>query len=126
VQAAEMSRGDKNRQNPLLGDEEKIREAARTTNANLNGWQILDHRKSADFGKIATLYHELRRAKRVTLEEAEQTVKDHFFTESFSQARQSRRFGRRRDEHDRAYGSRRDALRRACERVFKTVYFIFF
>ena len=56
----------------LIGSEEKIRE----TGANLNGVDILDHRKSADFGKIASLYHELRRAKGVTLEEAEQTVKD--------------------------------------------------
>ena len=55
----------------LIGSEEKIRE----TGANLNGVDILDHRKSPDFGKIASLYHELRRAKGVTLEEAEQTVK---------------------------------------------------
>jgi len=56
----------------LIGSEEKIR----ATGANLNGVDILDHRKSPDFGKIASLYHELRRAKGVTLEEAEQTVKD--------------------------------------------------
>ncbi|MFN2500692.1 MAG: phosphate acyltransferase, partial [Pyrinomonadaceae bacterium] len=31
---------------------------------------------SADFGKLATLYHQMRRSKGVTLEEAEQTVKD--------------------------------------------------
>jgi phosphate acetyltransferase len=42
----------------------------------LNGVDVLDHRKAADFGRTATLYHELRRAKGVTLEEAEQTVKD--------------------------------------------------
>ena len=56
----------------LIGSEEKIR----ASGANLNGVDILDHRKSPDFGKIASLYHELRRAKGVTLEEAEQTVKD--------------------------------------------------
>lgn len=56
----------------LIGNEEKIRE----TGANLNGVDILDHRKSPEFAKIASLYHELRRAKGVTLEEAEQTVKD--------------------------------------------------
>ena len=60
----------------IIGDESKIRDTAQTVNANLNGVEILDHRKSADFGKIATVYHELRRAKGVTLEEAEQTVKD--------------------------------------------------
>lgn len=56
----------------LIGSEEKIR----ASGANLNGVEILDHRKSEDFGKVATFYHELRRAKGVTLEEAEQTVKD--------------------------------------------------
>lgn len=56
----------------LIGNEEKIR----AVGANLNGVDILDHRKSPDFGKMASLYHELRRAKGVTLEEAEQTVKD--------------------------------------------------
>lgn len=60
----------------LLGDEEKIREAAQKASANLNGVEILDHRKSADFAKTATFYHELRRAKGVTLEEAEAVVKD--------------------------------------------------
>jgi phosphate acetyltransferase len=60
----------------MLGDEEKLREAARETGANLNGVEILDHHKSADFGKTAMFYHELRRAKGITLEEAEQTVKD--------------------------------------------------
>jgi len=60
----------------LIGSEEKVRELARESGANLNGVEILDHRKSNDFGKIAQFYHELRRAKGVTLEEAEQTVKD--------------------------------------------------
>ena len=60
----------------ILGNEEKVRAAAQNVNANLNGVEILDHRKSADFGKTAMFYHELRRAKGVTLEEAEQTVKD--------------------------------------------------
>lgn len=60
----------------ILGREEKIREAAQKANANLNGVEILDHLKSPDFAKTAMFYHELRRAKGVTLEEAEQTVKD--------------------------------------------------
>lgn len=76
VQAAEMCAKDKIAKITILGSEEKIRELARQSNANLNGVEILDHRKSADFGKIAQFYHELRRAKGVTLEEAEQTVKD--------------------------------------------------
>ena len=76
VAAAEMCVRDKIAKITLIGSEEKIREAARIANANLNGVEIIDHLKSNEFGKIATFYHELRRAKGVTLEEAEQTVKD--------------------------------------------------
>lgn len=79
IAAAEMCVRERIAKITILGDEEKIREAARSVNANLNGVEILDHRRSADFGKMATLYHELRRAKGVTLEEAEQTVKDPLF-----------------------------------------------
>ena len=76
VQAAEMCVRDRIAKVTLLGDEEKIRAAARVSNVNLNGVEILDHLKSSEFGKTATFYHELRRAKGVTLEEAERTVKD--------------------------------------------------
>ena len=76
VQAAEMCAKDKIAKVTLLGSEEKIRESARQSSANLNGVEIIDHLKSDDFGRIARFYHELRRAKGVTLEEAEQTVKD--------------------------------------------------
>lgn len=79
IVAAEMCVRDRLAKITIIGDEEKIRESARFSNANLNGVEILDHRKSADFGKMAMLYHELRRAKGVTLEESEQTVKDPLF-----------------------------------------------
>ena len=79
LQAAEICVRDKIAKITVIGNEEKIREAARIANANLNGVEILDHRKSADFGKMAMFYHELRRAKGVTLEEAEQTVKDSLY-----------------------------------------------
>lgn len=79
VVAAEMCVRERLAKITILGDEEKIRESARLSNANLNGVEILDHRKSTDFGKMAILYQELRRAKGVTLEEAEQTVKDPLF-----------------------------------------------
>ncbi|MDQ3799823.1 MAG: phosphate acetyltransferase [Acidobacteriota bacterium] len=79
VQAAEICARDRVAKVTLIGSEEKIREAARVSGANLNGVEILDHRKAQDFGKIAQFYHELRRAKGVTLEEAEQTVKDPLF-----------------------------------------------
>jgi len=79
VQAAEMCVRDRLAKITLIGDEEKIREAARASSVNLNGVEILDHRKASDFGKIAQFYHELRRAKGVTLEESEQMVKDPLF-----------------------------------------------
>jgi phosphate acetyltransferase len=79
IQAAEMCVRDRIARITLIGDEEKIRAAAQTSGANLNGVEIIDHRKANDFAQIARLYHELRRAKGVTLEEAEQTVKDSLF-----------------------------------------------
>ena len=79
VQAAEICVKDKIAKVTIIGNEEKVRELARENSANLNGVVILDHRKSNDFGRIATFYHELRRAKGVTLEEAEQTVKDSLY-----------------------------------------------
>jgi phosphate acetyltransferase len=63
----------------VIGNEEKVRQLANETNSNLNGVEILDHRTSDDFGKMAQFYHELRRAKGVTLEEAEQTVRDSLY-----------------------------------------------
>ena len=76
IQAAEICSRDKIAKITLIGSEEKIRDAASQAGANLNSVEILDHRKSADFKRFAEYYHQLRRAKGVTLEEAEQTVKD--------------------------------------------------
>lgn len=60
----------------LIGDDEKIRSTADSAGVSLNGLEILNHRKSKEIGKLASLYHQIRRAKGVTLEEAEQAVKD--------------------------------------------------
>ncbi len=76
VQAAALCVQNRIAKITIIGNEESVRELARETNSNLNGVEILDHRKSNEFGKVAQFYHELRRAKGVTLEEAEQTVKD--------------------------------------------------
>ncbi len=76
IRAAEICSRDKIAKITIIGDEEKIRAAATLTGANLNGVAILDHRQSSDFKRFAEYYHQLRRAKGVTLEEAEQTVKD--------------------------------------------------
>ncbi len=76
VQAAAICAAEGIARITILGNEDKIRSLAAEGGVNLNGAQILDHRKSPDFGKFATLYHQMRRAKGVTLEEAEQAVKD--------------------------------------------------
>jgi len=76
LQAAEMCTRDRVAKVTVLGSEDKVRSLASESGANLNGVEILDHRKSHDFARIATLYYDLRRAKGTTLEEAEQTVKD--------------------------------------------------
>jgi phosphate acetyltransferase len=76
VKAAAMCVEGKIARITVIGNEEKVRDLARETGSNLNGVEILDHQKSNEFGRVAQFYHELRRAKGVTLEEAETTVKD--------------------------------------------------
>jgi phosphate acetyltransferase len=60
----------------LLGDEEKIRAAAKDANADLGGVEIIDHLRAPDFDKIAALYHQLRRAKGMMPDEARSVVRD--------------------------------------------------
>ena len=76
LQAAEICVRERVAKITVIGNEEAVRSAAAGAGVNLNGVEVLDHRRSHDFGRMATLYHELRRAKGVTLEEAEQAVKD--------------------------------------------------
>jgi phosphate acetyltransferase len=60
----------------LLGDEEKIRAAARGAGADLGGVAVIDHRRASDFERVATLYHELRRSKGLMPDEARIAVQD--------------------------------------------------
>jgi phosphate acetyltransferase len=76
VQAAAMCSRDSIAKITIIGSEEKVRALATETGANLNGVDILDHRKADEFGRMATMYYDLRRTKGMTLEEAEQAVKD--------------------------------------------------
>ena len=76
LQAAEICTRDRVAKITIIGSEEKVRALATESGVNLNGVEIIDHRKSSDFARIARLYYDLRRAKGQTLEEAEQTVKD--------------------------------------------------
>ncbi len=76
IQAAEICSRERIARITMIGNDETVRALAAEAGANLNGVEILDHRKSHEFGKLATLYHQMRRSKGVTLEEAEQTVMD--------------------------------------------------
>src|SRR5260370_35697160 len=54
----------------LLGDEELIRENARTQGIDLGGVAVIDHRRAPDFEKMAAFLHELRKAKGLMADEA--------------------------------------------------------
>ena len=61
----------------LLGREEKIRAAAGAAGGvHLGGVEVIDHRRAADFEKMASLYHELRRAKGLMADEARVAIED--------------------------------------------------
>jgi phosphate acetyltransferase len=79
LQAAEICVRDRIAKVTVLGEEESVRSLAADARTNLNGIEILDHRKAKELGRIATLYYDLRRAKGTTLEEAEQAVKDRLY-----------------------------------------------
>lgn len=74
--AAEICTRDRIAKITVIGSDEKVRTLAAASGVNLNGVEILDHRKAKEVGRIATLYYDLRRSKGTTLEEAEQAVKD--------------------------------------------------
>ncbi len=75
--AAEACARDRIAKITVIGSEEKVRAAAAEAGANLNGVDILDHLASHhELAKTAALYHQVRRAKGTTLEEAEQAVRD--------------------------------------------------
>jgi phosphate acetyltransferase len=60
----------------LLGNEEKIRAAATQAGVALGGVEVIDHTRAADFEKMASFYHELRRAKGLMADEAREAVRD--------------------------------------------------
>jgi len=79
VAAAEMCVRERVAKITVIGKEDEVRALASESGVNLNGVSILDPRSVHDHGRIARLYHEIRRAKGVTLEEAERTVRDPLF-----------------------------------------------
>jgi phosphate acetyltransferase len=76
IEAAAICARDRVARVTLIGSEDNMRAVAADIGANLNGVEILDHRASHDRKRFAEMYHAMRRAKGVTLEEAEQTLKD--------------------------------------------------
>ncbi|MBA2526062.1 MAG: phosphate acetyltransferase, partial [Pyrinomonadaceae bacterium] len=60
----------------LLGSEETIRSGAQNAGANLEGVEVIDHRKASDFDKMASYYYDLRRAKGMMADEARSALAD--------------------------------------------------
>jgi phosphate acetyltransferase len=76
VVAAAMCASSRIARITLLGDEANIRETARREGADLGGVDVLDHRRSPDFDKMVSLFHELRRAKGLMADEARTLMSD--------------------------------------------------
>lgn len=60
----------------ILGDEEKVRAAARETGADLGGVELIDYRRAADLEKMVSLLYETRRARGMTTDEARNALRD--------------------------------------------------
>lgn len=60
----------------ILGDEEKVRSAARQAGADLGGVELIDHARANDFDKMVSLLYEARRAKGMTIDEARTALRD--------------------------------------------------
>jgi len=76
IRAASLCVRDRIAQLTLIGAEDVIRNKAAKVNVDLTGVSILDHRTSSDREQYAARYHEARRAKGVTLDEARQQMND--------------------------------------------------
>src|SRR2546426_3643133 len=60
----------------ILGDEEKVRAAARQAGADLGGIELIDHRRAGDFEKMVSLLYERRRARGMMIDEARNALRD--------------------------------------------------
>ena len=60
----------------ILGNEEKIRATAQDQHLDLAGVTIIDHLRAADFDKMVSMFHDLRRAKGLMADEARTLVSD--------------------------------------------------
>jgi len=76
IQAAALCVQERIAQLMLIGKEDVIREKASTLGVALTGVSVIDHRRSPDRENYAARYHEARRAKGVTLDEARAQMDD--------------------------------------------------
>jgi phosphate acetyltransferase len=60
----------------VIGDDDKIRSIASDNRLDLGGVAIVNHKRAADFDKMVSLFHELRRAKGLMADEARTLVSD--------------------------------------------------
>lgn len=60
----------------ILGNEEKIRDAARQAGADLGSVEVIDHTRAGDLEKMVSLLLEARRAKGMTADEARTALRD--------------------------------------------------
>lgn len=76
IQAAALCVQERIAQLTLIGGEDVIRDKASKIGAALTGVSILDHRRSSERENYAARYHEARRARGVTLDEARRQMDD--------------------------------------------------
>ncbi len=76
VVAASICARNRLAQITMLGDEQQIRAIAQQHQVDLGGVTVIDHRRAADLDKMAAYFHELRRAKGLTTDEARTALAD--------------------------------------------------
>src|SRR6267142_1476000 len=76
VVAAGMAARERLARITVLGDEEKVRAAARQAGADLGGVELVDPARAGDFEKMVGLLYEARRAKGLTTDEARKAMRD--------------------------------------------------
>ncbi|MFY9553151.1 MAG: phosphate acetyltransferase [Blastocatellia bacterium] len=76
IRAAALSVQERLAQVTLIGREDVIRDKASKLGVEITGVSILDHRRFRDLEQFAARYHEARRAKGITLDEARQQMND--------------------------------------------------
>src|SRR5262252_2766601 len=76
VVAANLATRERLARLTVLGNEQKVREAARQAGADLGGVELIDHTRSGDFEKMISVLYDARRAKGMTLDEARTALRD--------------------------------------------------